>query len=96
MKLRLLKQSVDTDGDNIPDTDQTITSTSGSKALTGGLKVPFLNSGLEFQLENWKIQQIKWNQIFSLASKREDVRIFSTPSITVSHGEQKHRSGGDS
>jgi len=88
--------SVDTDGDNIPDTDQTITSTSGAKTLTGGLKVPFLNSGLEFQLENWKIQQIKWNQIFSLASKREDVRIFSTPSITVSHGEQKHRSGGDS
>ena len=88
--------SVDTDGDNIPDTDQTITSTSGAKTLTGGLKVPFLNSGLEFQMENWKIQQIKWNQIFSLASKREDVRIFSTPSITVSHGEQKHRSGGDS
>jgi general secretion pathway protein D len=88
--------SVDTDGDNIPDTDQTTTSTSGAKTLNGGLKVPFLNSGLEFQLENWKIQQIKWNQIFSLASKREDVRIFSTPSITVSHGEQKHRSGGDS
>jgi general secretion pathway protein D len=88
--------SVDTDGDNIPDTDQTTTSTSGAKTLSGGLKVPFLNSGLEFQLENWKIQQIKWNQIFSLASKREDVRIFSTPSITVSHGEQKHRSGGDS
>ena len=55
----------------------------GSKTLTGGLKIPGLNSGLEFELENWKIQQIKWNQIFSLASSREDVRIFSTPSITV-------------
>ena len=86
--------NVDTTGDNIPDSQQTNTYKSGAKSLTGGLKVPFLNSGLEFQVENWKIQQIKWNQIFSLASKREDVRIFSTPSITVSHGEQQNKSGG--
>ena len=85
--------SIDTDGDNIPDTDQTTTSTTGAQTLTGGLKVPFLNSGLEFQMENWKIQQIKWNQIFSLASSREDVRIFSTPSITVSHGGNEGNKG---
>ena len=88
--------NVDTTGDNVPDSEQTNTYKSGAKSLTGGLKVPFLNSGLEFQVENWKIQQIKWNQIFSLASKREDVRIFSTPSITVSHGEQQNSKGGDS
>ena len=88
--------NVDTNGDNVPDSEQTNTYKSGAKSLTGGLKVPFLNSGLEFQVENWKIQQIKWNQIFSLASKREDVRIFSTPSITVSHGEQQDGKGGDS
>tara|TARA_B100002019_G_scaffold161469_1_gene139281 strand:+ start:6931 stop:9204 length:2274 start_codon:yes stop_codon:yes gene_type:complete len=76
--------------------DQTPDTKVGAKTLTGGLKLPLLNSGLEFEIQNWRIQQIKWNQIFSLASKREDVRIFSTPSITVSHGEQKHRSGGDS
>jgi type II secretory pathway component GspD/PulD (secretin) len=88
--------NVDTNGDNVPDSEQTNTYKSGAQSLTGGLKVPFLNSGLEFQVENWKIQQIKWNQIFSLASKREDVRIFSTPSITVSHGEQQNKGGGDS
>ena len=86
--------NVDTDGDNLPDTTQDVEI--GSRTLTGGLKIPGLNSGLEFELENWKIQQIKWNQIFSLASSREDVRIFSTPSITVSHGEQPDRGGSDS
>ena len=86
--------NVDTNDDNVPDSEQTNTYKSGAQSLTGGLKIPFLNSGLEFQVENWKIQQIKWNQIFSLASKREDVRIFSTPSITVSHGEQQKKSGG--
>ena len=29
---------------------------------------------------------IKWGQIFAAASERNDVRIFSTPSITVIHG----------
>jgi len=62
----------------------------GAKTLTGGLKVPLLNSSVNFELENWKLQKIKWNQIFSLASQREDVRIFSTPSITVSHGKDKN------
>ena len=81
--------NVDTDGAPLPDTTQDVAI--GSRTLTGGLKIPGLNS--EFELENWKIQQIKWNQIFSLASSREDVRIFSTPSITVSHGEQPDRGG---
>ncbi len=73
--------------------DKTPDTKVGAKTLTGGLKLPLLNSGLEFELQNWKIQQIRWNQIFALSSNREDVRIFSTPSITVSHG-QKGKSGG--
>jgi len=40
-------------------------------------------------MENWKLKKIQWGQIFSMASERQDVRIFSTPSITVIHG------GGD-
>jgi type II secretory pathway component GspD/PulD (secretin) len=66
-----------------------------NETLTGGLKVPFLNSGVQFKMDNWKLQEVQWNQIFSLASSREDVRIFSTPSITVSHG-GKERSEGES
>ena len=37
-------------------------------------------------MQNWKLSQVQWSQIFSLASQRNDIRIFSTPSITVIHG----------
>jgi type II secretory pathway component GspD/PulD (secretin) len=74
------------EGVPIAGSEQTVTYETGAKTLKGGLKVPLLNSSLEFDLENWKIKNIKWNQIFSLASQRDDVRIFSTPSLTVSHG----------
>ena len=78
--------AVDNNGAPIAGSEQTVTYETGAKTLKGGLKVPLLNSSLEFDLENWKIKNIKWNQIFSLASQRDDVRIFSTPSLTVSHG----------
>ena len=78
--------AVDSNGAPLAGSDQTVTYETGAKTLKGGLKVPLLNSSLEFDLENWKIKNIKWNQIFSLASQRDDVRIFSTPSLTVSHG----------
>ena len=51
---------------------------------------------MEFELENWKLQKIKWGQIFSMASERKDVRIFSTPSITVIHGGGEDDDGGGS
>ena len=54
--------------------------------FSGGLTIPGLNSGVEFELENWELKTIKWGQIFAAASERNDVRIFSTPSITVIHG----------
>ena len=67
-------------------------------SLSGGLSIPGLNSGVEFELENWKLQKIKWGQIFSAASERKDVRVFSTPSITVIHGggEDGEKGGSDS
>ena len=85
-EMRTETVGVDTDGDNLPDTETQATYQTGAKKLSGGLKVPLLNSSLEFDMENWKIKNVKWNQIFSLASQRDDVRIFSTPSLTVSHG----------
>ena len=75
--------------DGFPDTPDDITRTETSQAnkiLDGVLQVPLLDSSIPFQLQNWKISQIKWDQIFSLASLRSDVRIFSTPSLTVIHG----------
>jgi len=63
--------------------------TTGGENLTGDLKIPGINSSLGFEMENWKLKKVQWGQIFSMASERQDVRIFSTPSITVIHG------GGD-
>jgi len=57
----------------------------GSNLIDGVLKVPGLNSAVPFQMQNWKLKKIQWEQIFSVASERNDVRIFSTPSIMVSH-----------
>ena len=94
--------AVDTDGDNLPDTTKEslekvkVPYTVPADTVTGGLKIPGLNSGVEFELENWKLQKIKWGQIFSMASERKDVRIFSTPSITVIHGGGEDEDGGGS
>ena len=68
------------------DFDQTETTNFGSEVLSGALKVPLLNSTVPFKMQNWKLSQVQWSQIFSLASQRNDIRIFSTPSITVIHG----------
>ena len=73
---------INTPGDNFT---ETIRTSSGSNVLDGVLKVPGLNSALPFQMQNWKLKKIQWEQIFSVASERNDVRIFSTPSIMVSH-----------
>ena len=54
--------------------------------LEGTLKVPLLNSAVSLDMDSWKINSFQWNQIFGLASQRNDVRIFSTPSLTISHG----------
>ena len=63
--------------------------TTGGKNLTGDLQIPVINSSVKVDLQNWKLEKLMWGQIFSMASQRKDVRIFSTPSITVIHG------GGD-
>ena len=75
--------------DQRPGTDDDVTVrevTQGNKTLDGVLQVPLLESAIPFQLQQWKLSSIKWDQIFSLASERNDVRIFSTPSLTVIHG----------
>ena len=53
--------------------------------MQGILGVPGLNTTVPFQLQNWELTGIRWDQIFALSSERNDVRIFSTPSLMVSH-----------
>lgn len=56
-----------------------------SNTLQGVLGVPLLNTSVPFQLQDWELTGIRWDQIFALSSERNDVRIFSTPSLMVSH-----------
>ena len=76
----------DTNSDGTPGDSQNTFTTQGTNSLEGVLQVPLLDSSVPFQLQDWKLTQIKWDQIFSLAKLRNDVRIFSTPSLTVIHG----------
>jgi type II secretory pathway component GspD/PulD (secretin) len=57
--------------------------------FSGDLRIPGLNSGLSFQLNDWKLTGVGWGQIFAQASSRNDVRIFSSPSLMVSHNSEK-------
>ena len=86
----------DANEDGTPSNSETVLSTEGNNALDGVFQVPFLDSSVPFQLENWKLTQIKWDQIFSLAKLRNDVRIFSTPSLTVIHGGKGTENGSAS
>ena len=76
----------DANSDGTPSDGETVITTEGNNALDGVLQVPLLDSAVPFQLQDWKLTQVKWDQIFSLAKLRNDVRIFSTPSLTVIHG----------
>lgn len=70
----------------VPGADGTIVSTpSKTNSFQGVLGIPGLNSSMPFQMEDWKLTGLRWDQIFSLSSERNDVRIFSTPSLMVSH-----------
>ena len=71
------------DGQPTGDTE-TIQRAVDSNTLQGVLGVPLLNTSVPFQLQDWELTGIRWDQIFALSSERNDVRIFSTPSLMVS------------
>lgn len=58
-------------------------------ATSGILQIPGINSPVEFNLSNWKLEGLNWATIFSQATTRNDVRIFSSPSLMVSHNSEK-------
>ena len=64
-----------------------------SNTLQGVLGVPLLlNTSVPFQLQDWELTGIRWDQIFALSSERNDVRIFSTHPLMVSHNVLKFTS----
>ena len=75
--------------DNIPgnDDDSTslITPRKFQNTMQGIVGIPGLNSTIPFQLEDWKLTGLRWDQIFALSSERNDVRIFSTPTLSFAH-----------
>ena len=75
-----------TDADGNP-TDQlrTVTNNVSQNTFQGIVGLPGLNTTLPFQMQDWELTGIRWDQIFALSSERNDVRIFSTPSLMVSH-----------
>ena len=64
---------------------ETIQSAVSQNTLQGVLGVPLLNTSVPFQLQDWELTGVRWDQIFALSAERNDVRIFSTPSLMVSH-----------
>ena len=67
------------------DSTVNIQSNVARNTFQGVLGIPGLNSSVPFQMDDWELTGIRWDQIFALSSERNDVRIFSTPSLMVSH-----------
>ncbi|MFL2937572.1 MAG: secretin N-terminal domain-containing protein [Opitutales bacterium] len=64
---------------------RTVTNNVSQNTFQGIVGLPGLNTTLPFQMQDWELTGIRWDQIFALSSERNDVRIFSTPSLMVSH-----------
>jgi general secretion pathway protein D len=67
------------------DSTETIAGNVARNSMQGVLGIPGLNTSVPFQLEDWKLTGVRWDQIFALSSERNDVRIFSTPTLSFAH-----------
>jgi general secretion pathway protein D len=56
-----------------------------SDQLVGAISPPGLGGPISFTLDSWKLQQVAWDNIFKIAQSNSDTRVFSSPSIVVSH-----------
>ena len=72
-------------GPNGQPLDRTVTQNVAQNTMQGVLGIPGLNTSVPFQLEDWKLTGVRWDQIFALSSERNDVRIFSTPTLSFAH-----------
>lgn len=82
-------QNITVDPDGLPGSGdefvQSVPTKNSGGSLQGVLGIPGLNTTLPFHMQDWELTGIRWDQIFALSSERNDVRIFSTPSLMVSH-----------
>lgn len=67
------------------DDEQTTEFVTADKDTSTSLSLPGLGSTVNFEMLDWKLTGVSWNQLFARSSGRNDVRVFSTPSIMVSH-----------
>jgi len=67
------------------DTTETVVGNVARNTMQGVVGIPGLNTSIPFQLEDWKLTGVRWDQIFALSSERNDVRIFSTPTLSFAH-----------
>jgi general secretion pathway protein D len=65
--------------------NRTVSQNIAQNTVQGVLGIPGLNTSVPFQLEDWQLTGIRWDQIFALSSERNDVRIFSTPTLSFAH-----------
>jgi general secretion pathway protein D len=57
----------------------------GSDQFVGAISPPGFGGPISFTLDSWKLQKIAWDNIFKIAQANSDTRVFSSPSIVVSH-----------
>ena len=57
--------------------------TVAADTFSGGLQIPGLNSGIEFELENWELTKVKWGQIFAAASREMMCEFFQRPPLQL-------------
>ena len=65
--------------------NRTVSQNIAQNTMQGVLGIPGLNTSVPFQLQDWKLTGVRWDQIFALSSERNDVRIFSTPTLSFAH-----------
>jgi len=55
------------------------------KGITGAINPPGFGGPLTFVMEDSKLSSLAWDNIFKIAQTNSDTRIFSSPSIVLSH-----------
>jgi type II secretory pathway component GspD/PulD (secretin) len=60
-----------------------------SDQFVGAISPPGLGGPISFTLDSWKLQKVAWDNIFKIAQANQDTRVFSSPSIVLSHNSEK-------
>ena len=75
-----------TEPGNVPQPDGTTSFNPGGDSLTFSANLP-VGGPMTFGFLNSKLNNVAWNNIFKIAQNSTDSRVFSSPSIVVSHSQ---------